>query len=76
MKHKYKVITEENVGGIDLVLRALIGCLLTLMLALDVFSGWIEIVVSIIAFFGLYTSITRHCTVYSFLGINTIRDDS
>ncbi len=76
MKSRFnlRMFTEENVGGADLIIRAFVGSLLTLMLALDFFTGWVKIVMAIIAFLGLYTSITRHCTAYSVLGINTKLD--
>ncbi len=65
LRFSLRMFTEENVGGVDLIIRAFVGGLLTLMLTLDFFTGWVKIVVAIIAFLGLYTSITR--PLYCFL---------
>jgi hypothetical protein len=68
-----KLLLEENVGGFDLLFRTICGVLSTLMLATGFVkrSPWKWIVVAI-AFTGLLSSILRHCTPYSILGISTI----
>ena len=66
-------LLEENVGGWDLLLRALFGPAAITVLAL----GWLvepwNYVAAVIAFVGLYTGITRHCLIWNFLGINTAK---
>ncbi len=67
-----KMLFEENVGGLDLAFRAFVGTLAVIILASGIFSFWpIKLVLAIAAFAGLYTSITRHCTPYAFLGFST-----
>jgi hypothetical protein len=67
-------LLEENVGGYDLVLRAMIGSAVIVALAMDLIEvypwNWIA---AIVAFFSLFTAIIRHCSLYGFLGINTAR---
>jgi hypothetical protein len=63
---------KENVGGFDLVVRALFGSLAMSALALGVAKKkkW-KLILAIIGFTGIFTSLTRHCTPYVLLGINT-----
>ena len=68
-----KLLWEENVGGIDLTARAVVGLIAIIMLALGLVHSWWKWVLAIVAFGGLYTSITRHCTPYGLLGINTAK---
>jgi hypothetical protein len=69
-----KLFLEENVGGFDLLLRAGLGVLAILALAMDFTNtypwNW---GFALVAFVGLYSSILRHCIFYSFLGINTTK---
>ena len=69
-----KLFLEENVGGFDLILRALLGVLGITALAMNlVKSSPLKWIVAVIAFTGLFTSIIRHCTPYVILGINTAK---
>ena len=65
------LFTKENVGGFDLAIRAFAGSAGTMILAL----GWVQKpvswIVAAIAFYGLYTAITRHCLLWAILGIST-----
>lgn len=67
-----KLFLEENVGGFDLLLRTIYGTVAVLALATGTVrrSPW-KWIVAMIAFTGLYSSILRHCTPYSILGIST-----
>jgi hypothetical protein len=69
-----KLFLEENVGGFDLFFRTIYGVLATLALATGLVkrSPW-KWIVALIAFVGLASSILRHCTPYSILGINTAK---
>ena len=69
-----KLLLEENVGGFDLLCRTTYGVLATLALATGILkrSPW-KWIVAAIAFTGLYSSILRHCTPYSILGISTAK---
>jgi hypothetical protein len=70
-----KLLTEENVGGWDLFVRAVIGAAGIVALSLGLIQlaepwNW---VLGLVLFIALFTGITRHCTPYSFLGISTAR---
>jgi len=70
-----KLFTEENVGGWDLFLRALIGSAGTIALAMNLITltepwNWLA---GLIIFIALFTSITRHCTPYGLIRMNTAR---
>jgi hypothetical protein len=58
------ILLEENVGGIDLFIRALIGTAATIALAMDLVTHPWKWLVALIALIGLFTAITRHCTAY------------
>lgn len=64
-------LMEENVGGLDKTIRALSGTISIIALAMDLVSGGLRWIVALIAFVGLYTSITSHCMPYSLLGFST-----
>ena len=65
-----KLLLEENVGGYDLLIRSLAGTLSVVALAIDLVDRW-GWLIALIAFFGIYTSLTRHCTLYSLIGFST-----
>lgn len=64
-------VLNENVGGYDLLIRALLGTIAIIILALGLAKGVNKWITVFIAFFGIFTSITRHCGLYSLIGINT-----
>ncbi|ODV49780.1 hypothetical protein C7960_0625 [Methanohalophilus euhalobius] len=68
------ILLEENVGGFDLFLRALIGSVATIALAMGLVetSPW-NWLVALVALAGLFTAMIRHCTPYHYLGINTAK---
>jgi hypothetical protein len=69
-----KILYGENVGGIDLLLRAFVGTLAIIVLAWGFFTAWpIKLVLSLVAFLGLFTGITRHCLPYGLIGISTAK---
>ncbi len=69
-----KLVLEENVGGYDLLVRSVAGSLAITALALDWAPAppwrWL---LALIAFIGLFSGMTRHCTPYALLGISTKR---
>ncbi|MBD3388953.1 MAG: DUF2892 domain-containing protein [Candidatus Altiarchaeales archaeon] len=67
------LLTNENVGGVDLALRAAGGAIAVIALAMDIVDGPLEWFVAFIAFVGLWSSITRHCTPYELIGFSTKR---
>lgn len=65
-------LTRENVGGYDLLLRALMGSISIVILAMDLVEpGLWKWVTALIAFTGLFTGMTRHCTPYVLMGFST-----
>lgn len=69
-----KLLFEENVGGFDLLARALLGTLAIIVLAMDLVAPGIwQWVLALIALVGLFSSITRHCLPYSFIGFSTAK---
>ncbi|SFM57786.1 YgaP family membrane protein [Methanolobus profundi] len=69
-----ELLFQENVGGFDLILRALFGTVAIIALAMDLIAPGIwQWVVAIVAFVGLFSSILRHCTPYSLIGFSTAR---
>lgn len=67
-----ELITQENVGGYDLLLRALIGSIAIVVLAMDLIEpGFWKWITALIAFVGLFTGMTRHCTPYVLIGFST-----
>ncbi|OPY21470.1 MAG: hypothetical protein A4E24_00530 [Methanomethylovorans sp. PtaU1.Bin093] len=65
-------LTRENVGGYDLLLRALLGSIAIVILAMDLVEpGPWKWVTALIAFTGLFTGMTRHCTPYVLMGFST-----
>ncbi len=69
-----KLLLEENVGGFDLMFRALLGVLGITALATGLVKrSPLKWITALIAFVGLFTSITRHCSPYYLLGINTAK---
>jgi hypothetical protein len=69
-----KIIYGENIGGIDLLLRAFVGTAALIVLAWGYFTAWpLKLALSIVAFLGLFTGITRHCLPYGLLGWSTAK---
>ncbi len=66
-----ELFLKENVGGWDLFLRSAFGSMAIALLAL----GWLvppwDIAAAVVAFVGLFSASTRHCTPYALLGIST-----
>ena len=67
------LLTQENVGGWDLWARALLGSVAITVLAIGMVPAEWELLVALVAVGGLFTSITRHCTPYSFLHFTTAK---
>jgi len=69
-----RLFIAENVGGIDLLFRAFVGILPLIVLAWGLFGAWpIKLILSAVSFWGLFTSITRHCLAYGLLGWSTAK---
>jgi hypothetical protein len=69
-----ELLFQENVGGFDLLVRALFGTSAIIILAMDLVEpGMLRWILAIVALVGLFLSITRHCTPYSLIGLNTAK---
>ncbi|WMW25476.1 DUF2892 domain-containing protein [Methanolobus sediminis] len=69
-----ELLFKENVGGIDLYIRALLGTLAIIVLAMNLVSPGIwQWILALIALVGLFSSITRHCLPYSLIGFSTAK---
>ncbi|SDF26352.1 Protein of unknown function [Methanolobus vulcani] len=69
-----ELLFKENVGGFDLFIRALLGTLAIIALAMDLVAPGIwQWILALIALIGLFSSITRHCLPYSLMGFSTAR---
>ncbi len=68
-----KHLLEENVGGYDLLVRSIAGSLAIIALAMDWVTAPWSWVLAVIAFVGLFSGMTRHCTPYSLFGFSTKR---
>jgi hypothetical protein len=68
-----KYVLEENVGGYDLLIRSIAGSLAIIALAMDVAAPPWNWLLAVIAFVGLFSGMTRHCTPYALIGFSTKR---
>lgn len=68
-----KYVLEENVGGYDLLIRSTAGSLAIIALAMDVAAPPWNWLLAVIAFVGLFSGMTRHCTPYTLIGFSTKR---
>lgn len=59
-------------GGYDLYLRTIIGLIAVIGLSMDYFVSW-QWLAAIIGFLGLFTAVTRHCTLYNVIGYSTAK---
>ncbi len=67
-----KKLFSENVGGIDLLLRAFLGTAALIALAWGYSEAWqVKLALAALAFLGLFTGITRHCLPYTLVGFST-----
>lgn len=69
-----RLLTEENVGGFDLALRALVGTVAIIALAMDLVPQKWEWFAALAALGGLYTAMTRHCSPYVPFNFSTRKD--
>jgi len=69
----HELLTKKNVGGFDLLARSLFGTIAMIALAMDMADGMAEVALAVVAFIGVFTSLTQHCTPYALLGLSTCR---
>lgn len=64
-----------NLGKVERVIRFLLAILLTAWLLSREQFGWLEIIGSIAALFLLLNALLARCYAWSWLGINSCKDD-
>ncbi len=64
---------ECNVGGVEKVIRIVLGVLLIGLGLLGVFTGTVAVLGYIIGIIALVTGIVGYCPASALLGINTCR---
>lgn len=62
----------QNENQMDRVIRSVLGIVLA-VLGYTIFTGVIQIVVYVLAFIALFTSVTGFCLLYKFFGISTLK---
>jgi len=65
---------KRNIGGIDMLIRLLIGAILFYIGLFDnpiVSGGTSQKIVAVAAFLPLLTGLLRFCPLYTLIGVNT-----
>ncbi len=62
-----------NVGGLDRILRLIVGVALIALAYFGLLSGTAAIVAYVIAAIALVTGLVRFCPVHALIGINTCK---
>ncbi|YAF94570.1 MAG: DUF2892 domain-containing protein [Nodularia sp. CChRGM 3473] len=66
-----KALTTRNVGKIDRIIRVFPTLIVAYLHFTGVISGWLSIVLGVLALMLLLTSIMGSCSIYYFLGYST-----
>jgi hypothetical protein len=66
-----KLFLAENVGGWDLFARAVFGTGALVALAMGLVPPQWAWIAALVAFVGVFSGITRHCTPYALVGLST-----
>ncbi|MGI9548225.1 MAG: YgaP family membrane protein [Flavobacteriaceae bacterium] len=64
---------KKNMGGVDKVLRFLLGIAAGLLVYYEVITGPLSFVILVIVAVLLLTSLTGFCPLYGVLGINSCK---
>jgi len=69
-----QILWEENVGGLDLVARSLVGSVGIIALAMNLLpDGIVTWAVALVTFVGLFSGMTKHCSPYGLIGFSTAK---
>ncbi|MEJ2613930.1 MAG: DUF2892 domain-containing protein [Ignavibacteriaceae bacterium] len=63
----------KNVGSADKVVRILLAVLLAVLIFTNIVSGWLAIVLGILAVVFLLTALLNFCPIWFALKVNTIK---
>jgi len=66
-----KALTTRNVGTLDRIIRTFPTVMVAYLYFSGLISGWLGMVLSILALMLLLTSILGSCSIYYFLGVST-----
>ncbi|HLT57612.1 MAG: DUF2892 domain-containing protein [Limnochordales bacterium] len=64
----------QNVGGIDRILRLVLGIVLIILPPVLGWSPWVSAIVAAVGGIVFFQGVTRHCPLYSRLGVSTAED--
>jgi Protein of unknown function (DUF2892) len=67
----FSALTTRNVGKLDRVIRSLPALIVVSLYFTGRISGWLSIILGILALMSLVTSIMGTCSIYYFLGFST-----
>lgn len=66
-----QMLTTKNVGSLDRLLRTIPAIAVGIALYTGVISGWLAIVLAVVAAVLLVTALTGACSLYYLLGLST-----
>jgi ABC-type phosphate/phosphonate transport system permease subunit len=66
-----KAFTTRNVGTLDRVIRTFPTVIVAYLYFAGLISGWIGLILGVLALMLLLTSILGSCSIYYFLGFST-----
>ena len=64
----------QNVGGIDRVIRIVLGLVLVILPPVLGWAPWVTAIVAAVGGIVLFQGAVRHCPLYARLGISTASD--
>lgn len=64
---------KRNMGKADRVIRIFIAAIIAILYLTQIMSGVLTIILLIVGFIFLVTSVTGFCPIYKLLGINTCK---
>ncbi len=62
---------KQNMGSLDRIIRLAIAVVIAILYFTETITGWIAIVLGIIAIIFALTSILAFCPLYALLGLST-----
>lgn len=64
---------KKNMGFVDRAIRAVIAVIIGVLFFTNVITGGLGIVLLVLAFIMLFTSLVAYCPLYLPFGLNTLR---
>jgi phosphatidylglycerophosphate synthase len=63
---------EKNVGKKDATIRMIAATFIVLLFLFGAVTGWVALVLAIVAVGLFYSALSRSCLLYKYLGKNTL----